>query len=96
MAGIVIHDEHDTTVVATNSDIENVQLGTLHGKTRVDFVCRNIPMQDGNYVVTVGLTTRDHNHVYHWQEKAYHFRCDRTSLAGGSLAIPVTINVERL
>jgi ABC-2 type transport system ATP-binding protein len=96
IAGIVIHDEHDAMVVATNSDIENVPLGTLHGKTRVDFTCKSIPMQDGRYAVTVGVTTRDHRHVYHWQEKAYHFRCDRTSLAAGALDIPVTISVEQL
>lgn len=96
MVGIAIYDERETLILGTNSDIEGVPLGTLHGKTRVAFVCRQIPMRDGRYAVTVGVTTRDHRHVYHWQEKAYRFRCDRTSVVAGSLEIPVSINVEQL
>jgi ABC-2 type transport system ATP-binding protein len=96
MAGIAIYDERDTLMVATNSDIENVPLGTIHGKARIEFVCKDIPMQEGRYAVTVGVTSRDHRHVYHWQEKKYLFRCDRTSLTGGSLDIPVKVSIERL
>lgn len=95
MVGIAIHDDRDTLILGTNSDLEDVPLGTVHGRARVSFVCRQIPMQGGHYAVTVGVTTRDHRHVYHWQEKAYRFRCDRTTLVGGSLAIPVSIDVER-
>lgn len=96
MVGIAVFDERETLLLGTNSDLEGVELGTLHGKTRVSFACRDIPMRDGRYAITVGITTKDHRHVYHWQEKAYRFRCDRTTVVDGALEIPVSIQVERL
>jgi len=96
MVGIAIHDEADTLLIGTNTDLENHTIDSLQGRARVRFACRNLPMQEGRYLVTVGVTTRDHRHVYHWLEKAYAFRCDRNSLAIGSLAIPVDVSVERL
>jgi ABC-2 type transport system ATP-binding protein len=96
MVGIAIHDDHDTLLIGTNTDVEDVPIEYLHGRARVRFLLRGLPMQEGRYLVTVGITTKDHRHVYHWREKTYNFRCDRTSLAMGSLAIPVDIKVEQL
>ena len=96
MVGIAIHDDKDDLVLGTNSDILGMPMGVLHGKTRVRFTCGALPMQDGRYLITIGVTTRDHRTVYHWQEKAYPFACERTGLADGRLEIPVTIEVETL
>lgn len=96
MVGIAIYDDKDDLVVGTNSDILRVPLGVLNGKTRVRFACDGLPMQDGNYLITVGVTTRDHRTVYHWQEKFYSFACERTGLAYGRLVIPVTFDFETL
>ncbi len=96
MVGIAVYDDKDDLVFGTNSDLLNTPLGTLHGKTRVRFSCGGLPMQDGRYLVTIGVTTKDHRTVYHWQEKAYPFVCERIGLADGRLAIPVIMEVEPL
>ena len=96
MVGIALHDEANTMLVGTNTDLEKTPIDHLQGRSRVTFTCADLPMQEGRYAITIGVTTRDHRHVYHWMEKAYSFRCDRSTLAVGALAIPVTVNVEEL
>lgn len=96
MVGIAIHDERDTLLLGTNTDLEDQPIDALAGRSRVSFNLERLPMQEGRYAITIGVTTRDHRHVYHWFEKAYSFRCDRTSLSTGSLAIPVKVKVEQL
>lgn len=96
MVGVAIGDDRGGVVFGTNTEIADKPLGTVHGKTRLCFVCRDIPMQRGSYAVTVGVTTRDHRTVYHWQEKAYPFRCEETSGTQGSMLFPVDVMVERL
>jgi ABC-2 type transport system ATP-binding protein len=96
MVGLVIHDEAKTVLLGTNTDLENRPIERVDGRARVAFRCTNLPMQEGRYAITIGVTTRDHRHVYHWMEQAYSFRCDRSTLSIGSLAIPVTVSVERL
>ena len=96
MVGVAVHDERDSLIFGTNSGIEQVPLGTLHGKCRMRFLWRNIPIRAGGYAVTVGVTTRDHRTVYHWQEKMYMFRCEPDDLRAGALAGPMTITVEPL
>ncbi len=95
MVGIAIHDEAGTMLVGTNTDLENSPIASLQGQTRVEFTCADLPMQEGRYAITIGVTTRDHRHVYHWMEQAYSFRCDRSGPTEGVLAIPVTVNVEQ-
>ena len=96
MVGIAVYDEKDALVLGTNSDILGVSLGVLHGKAKVRFRCDGLPMQDGRYLISVGVTSRDHRTVYHWQEKAYPFVSERTGLADGRLVIPVSMDVESL
>jgi hypothetical protein len=96
MVGIAIHDERDGLLLGVNSDMVEVPLGTLHGKTRVEFVCKRIPMQEGKYAITVGVTTLDHRTVYHWQERAHQFRCEGPGITSGTLSVPVEITVSPL
>jgi ABC-2 type transport system ATP-binding protein len=96
MVGIAVFDDRDDLVLGTNSDTLGRSLGVLHGKTRVRFAVGQIPMQDGRYLVTIGVTSRDHRTVYHWQEKMYPFSCERTGLADGRLVMPVSMEVETL
>ena len=96
MVGIAIYDDRDDLMYGTNSGTLGRSLGTLHGKNRVRFTCRGLPMQDGRYLVTIGVTSRDHRVVYHWQERAYPFACERVGLADGRLDIPVAFDVEAL
>jgi ABC-2 type transport system ATP-binding protein len=95
MVGVAIYDERDTLLIGTNTDLEQHPIEAIDGRARIRFRLSSLPMQEGRYAVTVGVTTRDHRHVYHWFEKAFSFRCDRTNLSTGSLAIPVTVSVER-
>jgi ABC-2 type transport system ATP-binding protein len=94
--GIAIYDDRDALVLGTNTDLLEQPLAAIHGKARVRFRCRDLPMQDGRYLVTVGVTSRDDRTVYHWQERTYPFVCERTGLADGRLAVPVTLDVETL
>jgi ABC-2 type transport system ATP-binding protein len=96
MVGIAIYDHRGGLLVGTNSEIAGVSLGTVHGKSRMTFVCRRIPMRRGTFALTVGVTTRDNRTVYHWQEKAYPFRCEDATAEQGQITVPVEVSVERL
>lgn len=96
MVGIAMYDEYEELVLGTNSDTLGRSLGVLHGKSRIRFSCGDLPMQDGRYLITIGVTSRDHRTVYHWQEKFYPFACERTGLTDGRLDIPVAMEVEAL
>jgi hypothetical protein len=95
MVGIAINDDRDL-ILATNSEVLEKTVSGVHGKMRVRFVCPNLPMQDRRYTVTIGVTSRDHQTVYHWQERFYSFMCERTGLSAGLLDLPVTMEVEAL
>ncbi len=95
MVGIGISDDRDL-ILGTNSEVQGRPLGVMHGKTRIRFVCRNLPMQDRRYLITVGVTSKDSETVYHWQERFYSFICERTGLSDGILDIPVSMEVEPL
>lgn len=96
MVGIGIFDEKDDLVLGTNSHTLGRSLGVVHGKSRVRFTCSALPMQAGRYFVTIGVTSRDHHTVYHWQDRTYVFSCERTGLADGRLVVPVSMEVEAL
>lgn len=96
MVGIGVYDEKNDLILGTNSHNLGRSLGPVHGKSRVRFTVGELPMQGGRYLVTIGVTSRDHRTVYHWQEKMYPFSCERTGLSDGRLVIPVNMEVEAL
>ncbi len=95
MVGIGISDDRDL-ILGTNSELQGRPLGVMQGKSRIRFVCRSLPMQDRRYTLTVGVTSKNSETVYHWQERFYSFICERTGLSDGILDIPVTMEVETL
>ncbi len=95
MVGIGISDDRDL-IIGTNSELQGRPLSVVHGKARIRFICRSLPMQDRRYLITVGVTSKDSETVYHWQERYYSFICERTGLSDGILDIPVTMEVEAL
>ncbi|HVL82487.1 MAG TPA: ABC transporter ATP-binding protein [Actinomycetota bacterium] len=94
--GIAIYDERDRHVFGVNSIKRKIDLGTLDGKMRVRFRLNRLPLLEGRYALTVGVHSRDERTAYHWQEKAYAFRCVNVGPDVGPFHIPTEMSVEPL
>lgn len=94
--GIAIHDERDHLVFGTNTRRRGISLGRLDGKVRVRWALHGVPFQEGRFAVTVGILTHDERRPYHWQDKAYAFRCVNLSQDEGFVYAPSEMSVERL
>jgi ABC-2 type transport system ATP-binding protein len=94
--GFAIYDEAGRHVFATNTIKRRMNLGTLHGKARVRFTLRDLPLLDGTFAVTIGVHSRDERTAYHWRERAYAFRCVNTGTDVGPFHIACDVNVEEL
>lgn len=96
VVGIMIFDERGYAVFGTNTSRRGIDLGITKGKMRVRYMIDKLPLLDGTYSLTVGVTSRDSRTVYHWQERAYQFRCVNTGADVGSIALDCRAVTERL
>lgn len=94
--GIAFYDERDHLVFGTNTARRELRLGQLQGKARVRLSLESLPFQDGRFSITVGVTTRDERVPYHWQEKAYAFRCVNLSRDVGFVHAPSQMTMDVL
>jgi ABC-type polysaccharide/polyol phosphate transport system ATPase subunit len=94
--GIAIYDDRDQHLYGTNTLGREMNLGTLHGKARARFMLHRLPFLDGRYSLTVGVHSRDERTAYHWQEKAYAFRCVNTSRDAGPFFVSTDLTIEPL
>lgn len=94
--GISVHDERDQTLFGTNTGRRDLELGLVTGKVRVRFRIERLPLMDGRYGISVGVTTPDERNPYHWWDRASSFWCVNTGRDAGSIRFPTDVTVETL
>lgn len=85
--GIALYSEKGENLFGTNTDIKNLEIGTLEGKGHVDLMIERIPMITGRFLLTVAVHTHDQK-PYDWHDKQYSFDVVPTSRDAGLFEVP--------
>lgn len=80
--GIAIYNENDLLCYGTNTDIENISMGTVSGDNFLDVHIPAIHFISGKFLITVATHTKDHI-PYDWHDKKYSFTVVNTSQISG-------------
>jgi ABC-2 type transport system ATP-binding protein len=92
-AGVAILNHLDVMVYGTNSRLQGVELPPIEGPRRVKFIFDEIPMIEGQYMVTVALHNRAETEQYHRIERIASFRVFSPPNAGGMVHMNTEIQV---
>jgi ABC-2 type transport system ATP-binding protein len=92
-AGVAILNHLDVMVYGTNSRLQGVQLPPIDGPRRVKFIFDEIPMIEGQYMVTVALHNREETEQYHRIERIASFRVFSPPNAGGMVHMNTEIQI---
>jgi ABC-2 type transport system ATP-binding protein len=93
--GIAIHDIEGKQIFGTNTEVLGTPLGELGTSGEVVFLFDSVPLLDGTYFVTIGITNRDGWVVYDWQEQQHQFEVMNPGRSVGQVAFPVRVEVSR-
>jgi ABC-2 type transport system ATP-binding protein len=93
-AGVGILNHLDVTVYGTNTTLQQVPLPYIDGSRRIRFTFDEIPMIEGQYMVTVALHSRDEVEQYHRLERIASFRVFSPPNAAG--VVHMNTNIELL
>jgi ABC-2 type transport system ATP-binding protein len=69
LAGIAIYDNEGRLVCGWNTSSLDIELGRLEGKGEISFRLAEVPLLDGTYPFSIGLTNADGAIVYDWREQ---------------------------
>jgi ABC-2 type transport system ATP-binding protein len=84
-----IYGQQGDLLFETSSRDLGVDPELLVGKGSATFAFSGIPLLDGTYMVSTGLTTVDGGRVYDWQEHQHHFEVMNPGRTRGVLQLPV-------
>lgn len=68
---IQIFDAEGRQVFASDTAIAGSDVGRVEGHGEASFVFGTIPLLDGDYPITLGITSRDGAKVYDWQDQQH-------------------------
>ncbi|WP_440945413.1 ABC transporter ATP-binding protein [Methanosarcina sp. T3] len=85
--GIALYSENGENLFGTNTELKNIEIGTLEGKGHVDLMIERIPMITGRFLLTVAVHTHDQK-PYDWHDKQYSFNVMPTSRDAGLFEVP--------
>jgi ABC-2 type transport system ATP-binding protein len=85
---IFVHGQNGVLLFSTNTEELKIPLRNLEGKGEVIFHIDEVPLFDGNYLVTIGLTNAA-SEVYQWLEQQHRFAVMNPGLELGLLALHV-------
>jgi ABC-2 type transport system ATP-binding protein len=91
---LLIHDGRGNLLHGVDTARLGVDLGAFHGRGQVVFSCDAVPLLDGDYPITIGVTSRDGARVYDWQEQRIRFEVMNPGNASGVVALPLNVTVS--
>jgi ABC-2 type transport system ATP-binding protein len=91
--GISVYDLQGNMLFGANSQWFPTDITLAEGTGEIVFDFPSVPLLDGTYPVTVGLTTSDEATVYDWHEQHYQFAVMNPTRAGGLLYLPAKVSV---
>jgi ABC-2 type transport system ATP-binding protein len=92
--GIAVHDLEGRVVFGWNTDLLGAEIAPLEGSGDVTFSFPQIPLLDGDYLVTVAAHAHDEGIVYDWHDQQYSFEVMNPGRGAGLVYAPVTVEVN--
>jgi ABC-type polysaccharide/polyol phosphate transport system ATPase subunit len=93
VVGIAIHDVEGRLVFGTNTDFLDVPMGELHGVGEITFETASVPLLDGTYLITVGISSSDYATVYDWSEQEHRFEVMHPGRVVGQVDLGMRLQV---
>jgi hypothetical protein len=92
---LMIYDGEGRMLHGSSTATEETTTGHFDGPGEVVFDFEQIPLLDGEYAVTLAVTSSDGAYIYDWHEQRYRFEVRDPKRSFGSVEFPVQISVER-
>jgi ABC-2 type transport system ATP-binding protein len=92
---LMIYDADGKLLHGSSTASESVTTGHFAGPGEVVFDFEQIPLLDGEYAVTLCVTSNDGAYIYDWHEQRYRFEVRDPKRAFGSVEFPVHISVDK-
>jgi ABC-2 type transport system ATP-binding protein len=92
---LMIYDGEGRMLHGSSTATDDVVTGHFDGPGEVVFDFEQIPLLDGEYAVTLAVTSSDGAYIYDWHEQRYRFEVRDPKRSFGSVEFPVQISVER-
>jgi ABC-2 type transport system ATP-binding protein len=94
VAGVAAYSDEGKLLFAANNIWYPIDHGVLNGPGEFLFEFPSVPLLDGTYSITVGLTTADEGTVYDWHELKYRFEVMNPTRASGLVHMPPRISLR--
>jgi ABC-type polysaccharide/polyol phosphate transport system ATPase subunit len=91
--GIAINDQEGRLVFGSNTRLLDHPIEVREGPGEAVFRLDRIPLLDGSYTVTLGITSYDEGVVYDWREEHLHFEVMNPGGSVGYANIPIEVEV---
>ena len=92
---LMLYDAEGRLLHGSSTASESITTGHFEGPGEVVFDFEQIPLLDGEYAVTLCITSSDGAYIYDWHEQRYRFEVRDPKRSFGSVEFPVQISVER-
>lgn len=92
--GIAVYDLEGFMLVGTNTKFLGMELSDWPAEGVAKFSFERIPLLDGDYLVTLGVHSKDEATVYDWHEQQYRFSVLNPGLMVGRVSAPLTVTVD--
>jgi ABC-2 type transport system ATP-binding protein len=92
---LMIYDSEGSLVHGSSTASESVATGHHDGPGEITFDFAQVPLLDGEYAVTLCVTSSDGAFIYDWHEQRYRFEVRDSQRSFGSVEFPVRITVQR-
>jgi ABC-2 type transport system ATP-binding protein len=94
VVSFALHDGTNAFVFGDDTARLGVALGAVQGSRVLRFDVGPIPVTGGKYWLTLGVHSRDNEHVYHVQDERYSFEVQPADGRRDQLFMPVTVQME--
>jgi ABC-2 type transport system ATP-binding protein len=92
--GVAIHDVEGRLVFGANTRLLEQPASVVRGPGEAVFRFERVPLLDGTYLVTIGITSFDEGIVYDWREQDVEFEVMNPSGVIGIAHLPLSIEVH--
>jgi len=92
---LMIYDAEGRMLHGSSTASEDLETGHFEDSGSVEFAFDEIPLLDGEYAITVCITSSDSAYIYDWQEQRYHFEVRDPGRSFGSVEFPVQVTIDR-
>ena len=92
---LMIYNNEGDLVHGSSTASESVITGHVDGSGEVMFAFDELPLLDGDYAVTVCVTSSDGAFIYDWQEQRHSFEVRDARRDSGPMQFPVRITLDK-